>query len=75
MTKYRPKPVVIEAEQYTLGMEDGFSCIPFVMTKPFISSLEGNMYIDAGDWIITCENGVRYPIKADIFEETYELVE
>ena len=99
MTKYRQKPVVIEAEQYTLCMEDGFSCIPFVMTckfkstnkhgmyfqchectldipkKPFISSLEGNMYIDDGDWIITCENGVRYPIKADIFEETYELVE
>jgi len=96
MTKYRTKPVVIEAELYTEGMEDGFSCIPFVMTcafkqntgkyfqchvcklkipkKPYIASLEGNMYIDGGDWIITEIKGERYPIKPDIFEETYELV-
>ena len=30
MKKYRKKPVVIEAEQYKEGMEDVFSCIPFV---------------------------------------------
>ena len=96
MTKYRKKPVVIEAELYKEGMEDGFSCIPFVMTcefksngmhfqchectldikkKPFIASLEGNMYIDDGDWIITGIQGERYPIKHDSFEETYEWVE
>lgn len=30
MAKYRKPPVVIEAEQYSAGMEDGFSCIPLV---------------------------------------------
>jgi len=97
MPEYRKKPVEIEAEQYKEGMEDGFSCIPFVMTcefkqntgkffqchvcklnipkKPYIASLEGNMYIDEGDWIITGIQGERYPIKNYIFEETYEMVE
>jgi len=97
MTKYRKKPVVIEVEQYKEGMEDGFSCIPFVSAckwkdeyghykhcqvckldiqkMPFISTLEGKMWISEGDWIITGVQGERYPIKPDIFEETYELVE
>lgn len=96
MTQYRNKPIVIEAEPYKPGMEDGFSCIPYVSAcqyknpsgkykqcnecyedifkKPYIGTPMDGVYIDDGDLIITCENGVRYPIKADIFEETYELV-
>ena len=97
MTKYRKKPVVIEAELYKDGIEDGFSCIPFVSEckwadekgyykqcqkcklnipkKPYIVTCDGHDYIDGGDWIITDINGIRYPMKPDIFEETYELVE
>lgn len=95
--KYRKKQVVIEAAQYEPGMEDGFSCIPFVSAcrwknedgdykqcmqckldipkKPFISTLEGNDYIDDGDWIITGVNGKRYLCDPNIFEMTYEPVE
>ena len=39
---------------------------------PFIKSLEGNMYISEGDWIITGVKGERYPCKPDIFDLTYE---
>ena len=30
--KYRKRPFEVEAEIYHAGLEDGFSCIPFVMT-------------------------------------------
>jgi len=98
MTKYRTKTIVIEAEIYTFGMEEGFSCIPYVVKcewknpmgrykdcgrckldvpkKPFITTHEGHhYYINAGDWIITDVNGVRYPCKPDIFDAMYEAVE
>lgn len=92
MTKYRKKPVVIEAEQYKEGMEDGseeryidhnhpnrtfgikVSEKDTPVLVPYIDTLEGKLLITKGDWIITGVKGERYPIKPDIFEETYELV-
>lgn len=91
--KFRKKPVVIDAEQYKEGMEDGFDIryasestphitwgIPsdgevIEVKVPYIQTLEGKMYINAGDWIITGIKGERYPCKPDIFEATYEPVE
>jgi len=85
MTKYRKKPVVIEAEQYKEGMEDGFTesmedefaenhiinMIPYIKNQN-----DCLMYlISNGDWIITEANGHRSTCNPDIFEETYELVE
>ncbi len=93
MTKYRKKPIVIEAEQYKEGMEDGFeeryidhnhpnqtfgiqaSEKDTSIQVPYINTLEGKLLITNGDWVITGIQGERYPIKTDIFEETYELVE
>lgn len=86
--KYRKKPVIIEAEVYHIGMEDGFDpCghCPFPIgedpecnecgnRRPFIRSLEGKLYISSGDYIITGVNGERYPCKPDIFKKTYEPV-
>lgn len=40
-----------------------------------ISTLEGTMRADVGDWIIKGVKGELYPCKPDIFEATYELVE
>lgn len=40
----------------------------------YISTLEGLMFITEGDWIVTGPRGERYPIKGDIFAETYERV-
>lgn len=61
MAKYRKKPIVVEAYQIDYPM--------------VIKTLEGDMYADPGDWIITGVNGETYPCKPDIFEKTYEAVE
>jgi hypothetical protein len=37
-----------------------------------IQTLEGEMQVAVGDWIITGVKGERYPCKPDIFEATYE---
>jgi hypothetical protein len=39
-----------------------------------IETLEGEMIVCPGDWIITGVNGEHYPRKPDIFEMTYEPV-
>jgi len=41
----------------------------------YIKTLEGNMLVSSGDWIITGVAGEKYPCKPDIFEATYEAVE
>jgi hypothetical protein len=79
MAKYRKKPVIVEAEIYRLGLEDGFDIkYPeeqhLADKKPYINTLEGKMYINNGDYIITGIKGERYPCKPDIFEATYEKV-
>ena len=40
-----------------------------------IKTLEGVMVAKAGDYIIRGVHGEIYPCKADIFHETYEVVE
>ena len=40
-----------------------------------IKTLEGDMQVSVGDYIIKGVNGEFYPCKPDIFEQTYELVE
>ena len=41
----------------------------------FIKSLECNIHVSVGDYIIKGVNGELYPCKKDIFEKTYEKVE
>lgn len=77
MAKYRKKPVIIDADPYQPGMEDGFDIEhpeeqQRADRKPYINTLEGKMYISPGDYIITGVKGERYPCKPDIFESTYE---
>ena len=40
----------------------------------FIKTLEGDMHISVGDYIIKGVRGKLYPCKPYIFEETYEKV-
>ena len=76
--KYRKKPVVIEALQYTgnqkeiiefTGNEHIFTPIGLV-----IHTLEGDHRAKIGDWIIKGIQGEFYPCKPDIFDQTYEAV-
>jgi hypothetical protein len=63
MAKYRKKPVVIEAYQFS-GPGEHLT----------IHTLEGDMRADLGDWIIRGIKGELYPCKDEIFRATYELV-
>lgn len=91
MPKFRKKPVIIEAFQFT-GPFCGTG-IPQWYTDAFtknkiihrglnrktdyaeIQTLEGIMRADKGDWIIRGVKGEIYPCKPDIFEATYEAAE
>ena len=88
MAKYRKKPIVIEAWLFN-GYPIEHEGIPaWVQTntlwKPneqgtkgylLITTLEGDMKAQEGDWIIKGVKGEFYPCKPDIFEATYEKVE
>lgn len=79
MTKYKKKPVVIEAIRFIgsnyeeirefIGQNTLCSDLSIV-----ISTLEGDMVAQKGDYIIKGVKGEFYPCKPDIFEETYEVV-
>ena len=89
MGKFRKKPVIIDAIKWdgtiqtlrllqSMGMEtalysssrriDGIDDLSIV-------TLEGNHQVNDGDWIIKVTKGEFYPIKNDIFLETYERVD
>lgn len=55
----------------THGFAERFCCDPAWCE---IKTLEGTMVAKTGDYIIKGVRGEIYPCKADIFEETYELV-
>lgn len=85
MAKFRKKPVVIEAFQWTGNnpFELGEWHFDVGRTERFhinedntisIPTLEGVMTASPGDFIIQGVNGEFYPCKPDIFEKTYELV-
>jgi len=85
--KFRKKPVVIEAFQFTDESKDAAyrwaSSHQMNIDPSFddhegpilsIPTLEGEMICRIGDWIIRGVNGEFYPCKPDIFEKTYEPV-
>lgn len=84
VTKFRKKPVVIEALQwdgrgnYELAVFLGgnnWKHEPATNTSPeklVIQTLEGNITASLGDWIIKGIRGEFYPCKPDIFAQTYE---
>lgn len=39
-----------------------------------IETLEGIMVANIGDWIITGSKGEQWPVRKDIFEETYKKI-
>ena len=79
MAKYKRKPVVIEAIRFIgsnyeeirefIGQNTLCSDLSIV-----ISTLEGDMVAQKGDYIIKGVQGEFYPCKPDIFNATYEVV-
>jgi len=89
MAKFRKKPVVIDAmqfsgdnqeeiEQFCPGIrrhaEDARAADLGHMRFMFISTAEGEMRAAPFDWIIRGVKGEFYPCKPDIFDATYEAV-
>lgn len=82
MTKYRKKPVVIEAVLFNgdnhVEICDKWSnnVVKRCKHRDFleIPTLEGHMIANQGDYIIKGIQGEFYPCKPDIFKESYELV-
>ena len=86
INKYRKKPVVIEAMQFTQDtykdvrewLGDYLGAVGFKgdsILDLTISTLEGHITAQIGDYIIKGIKGEFYPCKPDIFEETYEKVQ
>ncbi|WP_205758306.1 hypothetical protein [Macrococcoides bohemicum] len=61
MVTVRKKPVKVKAFQTDKTMK--------------INTLEGVMTASKGDWIVTGIHGERYPVKPDIFDKTYEVID
>jgi hypothetical protein len=83
--RYRKRPVVIEALRYE-GDKNLRAALAFIGTPDVvlprvvnpavpIETLEGRMLARAGDWIVRGVQGEFYPVKPDIFEQTYEAVD
>lgn len=85
MTKYRKKPVVIDAWQLTKeNVEVGIPAWIDLDTVHIVDgdvlfaeivTLEGVMQASEGDYIIKGVQGEFYACKPDIFEQTYEVAE
>jgi hypothetical protein len=83
MTKFRKKPVEIEAIQW-IGTNENFKEIQKLNANIVwhtchdilnIPTPEGNMTAQLNDWIIKGIQGETYPCKPDVFIKTYEIVE
>lgn len=82
--RYRKKPVVIEAMRYLHGITTKEEILAFCPTANVgateageihwfsIPTLEGDMHVGPGDYIIKGVADEFYPCKADIFRKTYE---
>lgn len=90
MKKYRKKPVIVEAVEYTgfniKEIKDfvGEQLICEIYDGAYVAgvrpprvdmrikTLEGDMKVSTGDYIIKGVNGEFYPCKPEIFNKTYE---
>ena len=82
INKYRKKPVIVEAVIWTDNNIDeikelaknAVEHIIFVDNNLYIETLEGNMNVSVGDYVIKGIAGEFYSCKPDIFKQTYETV-
>lgn len=80
--QFRERPIVIDAARYVEGNQEallalldgvtGWHMAGYGETGIVIPTLEGDHLARPGDWIVKGVQGEVYPVKHDIFEETYE---
>jgi predicted RecB family nuclease len=85
---FRKKPVVIEARPFDGTWNRACDLVHWIKTQGadaycqevacgnyiglYIQTLEGQMQVGTGDFVIKGVRGEFYPCKADIFDATYE---
>ena len=78
MAKFRKKPVMIEAIQWTGNnlkeIKDFMGYYEYAKKNLIIHTLEGNMIAQVNDWIIRGVHGEYYPCKPKKKKKTYEPV-
>ena len=83
MQKFRKNPIVIHAVQFTEANRNEWLPLldPHTITyrgnglHGYIATLEGQMQLTDGDWIIQGIAGDLYPCRDDIFRRLYEAVD
>jgi hypothetical protein len=79
----KKKPVYVKAIKYRLikwevhtfcGKENVEWVVDDANEILYIKTLEGNLRCDNGSYIIKGVRGEFYPIRGDIFEETYDII-
>ena len=85
MQKFVKKPVVVEAIQYNginitevesfVGVKLPTVLLSVEDTQLVIPTLEGDMKVSKGDYVIKGIKGEFYPCKPDVFKSTYNVVE
>ncbi len=81
MARYRKKPIVVEAEQFSFGKplphRDRGPIVCLDGTRWYVVTIHGERATLADDdWVVLEPDGKHaYPVKPDIFVATYEPVE
>jgi hypothetical protein len=87
--RYIKKPVIIEAHKFPFGIlvpAEFYNALVVVpkndspnetkhTNKFYVRTIEGDMLVSGGDYVIKGVKGEFYPCKPDIFAMTYEKVE
>lgn len=81
MSKFRKKPIVVDAEQFhdplrTRGLPAGVNPPMRGDNRYYVYTAHGQQaFLEDGDWVIAePDNRGYYPCKPDIFADTYEPV-
>jgi hypothetical protein len=82
--KAMKKPVVVEAVQFTgepeniLFLEEWSKGNVFISwkdhSKLYVETIEGQVHTYVGSYVVKGVAGEVWPIRKDIFEETYEII-
>lgn len=79
MTRFKRRPIEVEAERFAPDDGDQHRRLELCPSATHgglaVSTLEGDMHLSEGDWIVTGVLGERYPCKPEVFEQTFVSVE
>lgn len=77
--EYRKKPIIVKAGQFLSSSSNWPTgvCVSneHFKGKPFVHTLNGEVKLEDGDWVVQLPSGECYPVKENVFMELYEPIE